>query len=99
MNTKKTVKMLLKRSKRLRRDDRLLDLAVWREYGFYLTPEQERIFITLPSAESIARRRRELRSELPEDTATQERRFRRFENFKDNYSWKHQHHWIRKLLG
>lgn len=96
MNTRQTIKKLLKRGKIYRHDDRLLALEVWETYGFHLTPEQRAIFLTLPSAETIGRRRREFRSEFPDDDTTQQRRFKRFKEFQDEYSSHKWSRWLRK---
>ena len=96
MSTRQTIKKLLKRAKKFRHDDRVLTLAVWESYGFTLTPEQRVLFLKLPSAETIGRRRREFRAEFPDDKETQERRFERFKEYQDNYSPHKWSRWLRR---
>lgn len=86
----KVVRSTLDKFKRTREDDRLLQLRVWEVYGFYLTPEQKEIFLRLPSAETISRRRREMRAEFPETKTTETRRFNRFLEYRNSYGkgWK-----------
>lgn len=97
MSTRSTIKKLLKRAKKFRHDDRLLTLEVWQQEGFILTPEQRDMFLRLPSAESIGRRRREFRADFPDDEAVQRRRFNRFKEYQDKYS-KHSR-WLRKRMS
>lgn len=41
----------------LRANDRLLQLAIWRDDGLFLTPEQERKFMEVSNPETIRRER------------------------------------------
>lgn len=79
---KKLIKRLMEENVENRDDDRKLTLAVWQEYGFQLTPEQRALFMRIPKAEIITRRRREFRDLYPETDAVRESRYERAEEFK-----------------
>lgn len=86
MKTKQLVRKLLKKSKAYRNSDKLLRLKVWELNGFYLTPEQHKIYWSLPADGAISRRRREMRAEFPESPAVMEKRFKAFKEKRDEYS-------------
>lgn len=90
MSTKRIVRKLMKESKRFRNNDKLLSLAVWRDCGLYLDPEQEQIFMTMPSMVSIARRRREFEVLYPADKIVREKRDQSAREIRDHYGnfWK-----------
>lgn len=84
-STKQIVRGLMKNSKTLRDDDRLLSLHVWEQYGLHLMPNQKAIFMHCPTMVSIARRRRELNAEFPASEKATERRYKEFKNYRDYY--------------
>lgn len=86
MKTTQVVRKFLSKSRKYRDDDRLLRLAVWREFGFVLTPEQREIYMGLPADGVISRRRRELRGEFPESANVMEKRYNQFKEITEEKS-------------
>lgn len=80
------VRKYLKKAKLYRNNDKILTLKVWQEYGFVLTPEQHDLFMNIPDAATIERRRREMRAEFPDSINIQERRFKTFQQMRDERS-------------
>lgn len=82
-NYKQRIRLLLEHRPELRDNDRLLTLALWDQYGLHLTEAQKALFMKVPQAEVISRRRREMREEFPESEAVQESRYQHFKEFKE----------------
>lgn len=83
INYKAIIKKLMKENQIYRDSDRLLVLAVWREFGFYLTEEQHDLFMKIPQAQIIVRRRQELRDLYPSSKEVDDKRFEHYKEFKE----------------
>lgn len=68
-----------------RNNDKYLLISYWSLEGLILTPEQERIFLSTTPAESITRARRALRGKYPGDKATEDQRYSRFKEERDDH--------------
>lgn len=98
MKTTQQVQKHLASSVKFRNDDKLLRLKVWEDFGFYLTPEQKRIYRNLPSDGAIARHRRSLRAVYPESEPVMAQRFKLFNKERDqrnNGSWLKRLGWLK----
>lgn len=80
------VKHLLFLDQRFRDDNRYLILKVWEQDGLILDKWQRAIYMELPSADVIMRRRRDFNSAYPASPAILEKRFHHFKEFHAEYS-------------
>lgn len=80
MTTEKLVGEVLRDSPNSRNSDRVLLGTVYERLGFVMTPEQKKIFMELPAAETITRSRREyqIQGMYPASKEVDERRFKKF---------------------
>lgn len=85
MTTKDKVEQLIKENPKLRDSDKALLGAFWATEGFVMTDEQKRMFMQLTVAESITRARRELRSVYPCSQEVEEKRFRKYQEYRNEY--------------
>ena len=83
---KQQVESLMKRNKIYRNDDKRLVLRIWATNGLVLTPEQREAFFSVPSADVILRRRRELSYKYPAEPEVMEKRYGHFTEFKEEFS-------------
>ncbi len=84
----KKVEELLVQNPKLRDSDKALLGAYWESEGLILTPEQKRKFMDVTIAESITRARRELRSKYPGSEEVEEQRFRKYQEYVNDYGEK-----------
>ena len=94
-STKFRVAQLLNLDQRFRDSDKHLILKVWESEGLILTKEQRTIYMSLPSADVISRRRRELSKDFPPSPEALERRYKHYRAFTDEFS---NYGWLRKIL-
>jgi hypothetical protein len=85
MTTKDKVRQLLRDNPKLRDSDKALLGAYWESEGLILTPEQKRKFMDVTVAETITRDRRELRSEYPGSDEVEKERFKKYEEYTNEY--------------
>ena len=83
---KQQVRHLMMLDQLYRDDDRLLILKIWEQEGLVLTPKQRAIYLTMPSAAGIVRRRRELNKDFPASKTALERRYRSYKEYMDEFS-------------
>lgn len=80
---------------RMRDSDRHLILAVWSGYGLTLTKQQRAVYMDLPSADIIIRRRREFSKLYPASPLVDNRRYHAFKEVTEEYS---NGRWFDKLI-
>lgn len=94
-NLKLEVTRLLAVDTLYRNDDRRLILQVWEQHGLVLTKTQRFLFMEMPGADSILRRRRELSYTYPATPEVTEKRFKHYKAYTDEFS---KGHWFNKFL-
>lgn len=90
MSTIKRVEQALKYHPDLRDSDKALMLHHWANEGLHLSAAQEKIFLAnCTTPETISRARRALREEYPGSEKVEEKRFNKFQAYKNNkaVSW------------
>lgn len=86
MTTTDKVRQMLQDNPRLRDSDQWLIFAFWQAEGLVLTDTQKMQLTNLTTAESITRVRRKLREEYPGSEAVEKERFKKMEEYTDEYS-------------
>lgn len=83
---KSKVRNLLAASEEYRNSDKKLLLAYWEGEGLILDAEQQRAFLLCTPAETITRRRREMRGEYPGNKDVEDRRYELYKEETLNHS-------------
>lgn len=94
-SVRQRVRKLMELDTIFRDDDRYLTLYIWEEDGLNLTRQQKALFMDLPGADIIARRRREFSKEFPSSPEIVEKRFKHYKELTDEFS---NQNWFQKLL-
>lgn len=94
-STRQKIKHLMSLDQRFRDDDRYLILKIWESEGLILTKEQRIIYMSLPSAAIIVRRRQEFSKIYPASPEAQERRYKHYKAMTNEFS---KQHWLIKLF-
>lgn len=94
-NLKLEITRLLALDTLYRNDDKRLILQVWEQHGLVLTKTQRFLFMEMPGADSILRRRRELSATYPATAEVTEQRFKHYKAYTHEFS---KGHWFNRIM-